>query len=140
MISKSFSFTHGHISNWKFEMPYNKTYPCFMTLSPSTEGFPGGSVVKNLPAMQETQETWVWSLGREGPLGEDTATHSSILVGKIPWTEEPGRLQSMQSWRVGHDWADTCNRGLKTGQTRDPLAVWLFFGSFPFVFAGISPG
>ena len=48
-------------------------------------------MVKNLPAMQET---WVRSLGREDPLEEGMATHSSILAWKIPWTEEPGRLYS----------------------------------------------
>ena len=50
--------------------------------------------VKRLPAMRET---WVRSLGREDPLEKEMATHSSILVWKIPWTEEPGRLQSMGS-------------------------------------------
>ena len=55
-------------------------------------GFPGGSVVKNLPAVQETQEMWVQSLGQEDPLEEEVATHSSILAWKIPWTEEPGGL------------------------------------------------
>ena len=50
-------------------------------------GFPGGSAVKNLPAMQEM---WVQSLEREDPLEEETATHSSILAWEIPWTEEPG--------------------------------------------------
>ena len=56
-------------------------------------GFPGGSAVKNPPAMQEPQETWVPSLGREAPLKESTATHSSILTWRIPRTEEPGGLQ-----------------------------------------------
>ena len=56
--------------------------------------------VKNLPAMQET---WVQSLGREGPLEEGMATHYSILAWRIPWTEEPGRLQPIGSQRVGHD-------------------------------------
>ena len=51
------------------------------------------------------QETRVWSLGREDPLEKEMATHSSTLAWKIPWTEEPGRLQSMGSQRVGHDWA-----------------------------------
>ena len=60
-------------------------------------GFPGGSVVKNLPATQEPQETWVQSLGQEDPLEEGMATHSSILAWRIPWTEEPGRLQSIES-------------------------------------------
>ena len=58
--------------------------------------------VKNLPAMQETQ---VWSLGREDPLEEGMATHSSILAQRVPWTEEPGGLESMGLQRVGHDWA-----------------------------------
>ena len=58
-------------------------------------GFPGGSVVRNLPAVQETQETWVRSLGQEDPVEEAMTTLSSILAGKISWTEEPGRLQFM---------------------------------------------
>ena len=53
--------------------------------------------VNNLPAMQETQETWFRSLGWEDPLKKEMATHSSILAWKIPWTEEPGWLQSMES-------------------------------------------
>ena len=50
------------------------------------------------------RETWVRSLGREDLLEKEMATHSSTLAWKIPWTEEPGRLQSMGSQRVGHDW------------------------------------
>ena len=57
-------------------------------------------LVKSLPAMWET---WVQSLGGEDPLEKGTATHSSILAWRIPWTEEPGRLQSVGSQRVGHD-------------------------------------
>ena len=56
--------------------------------------------IKNLPAMQETQ---VRSLGWEDPLEKGMATHSSILAWRIPWTEEPGGLQSMGKRRVGHD-------------------------------------
>ena len=52
------------------------------------------------------QETWVQSLGPEDPLEEGMVTHSSILAWRIPWTEEPGRLQSMGSQGVGHDWND----------------------------------
>ena len=52
-------------------------------------GFPGGSVVKNLPAMQATQERQFRSLGQEDPLEEEMAAHSSILAWEIPWTEEP---------------------------------------------------
>jgi hypothetical protein len=51
------------------------------------------------------QETWVRSLGQEDPLEEGMATHSSTLAWEIPWTEEPGGLQSMGSQRVGHDLA-----------------------------------
>ena len=54
--------------------------------------------------MQETQETWIRSLGWEDPLEEEMATHSSILAWEIPWTEEPGRLQSMGFQRVRHSW------------------------------------
>ena len=50
------------------------------------------------------RETWVWSLGQEDPLEKEMTTHSSILAWKIPWTEEPGRLQSMELQRVGHYW------------------------------------
>ena len=59
--------------------------------------------VKNLPAMQETQETWIQSLGWEDPLKEGMATQSSILAWRTPWTEEPVGLQSMGSQRVGHN-------------------------------------
>ena len=57
-------------------------------------------MVKNLTTVQETQ---VRSLGLENPLEEGMATHSSVLAWRIPWTEEPGGLQSMGSQRVGHD-------------------------------------
>ena len=57
-------------------------------------------VVNNLPAMQET---WVQSLGQEDPLEKEMVTHSSILAWKIPSTEEPGRLQSTELQRFGHD-------------------------------------
>ena len=58
-------------------------------------------MVKNLPAVQETQETWVQSLGQEDAMEEEMATHSSILAWRMSWTEEPGRLQSMGLQRVG---------------------------------------
>ena len=60
-------------------------------------GFPGGSVVKNPPAMQETQEIQVWLLSQEDPLEKEMATHSSIFAWRIPWTEELGGLQSIGS-------------------------------------------
>ena len=65
-------------------------------------GFPGRSAVKNLSAMKETR---VQSLCQEDPLENEMATHFSILAWKIPWTEEPGGLQSMGSQSVGHNLA-----------------------------------
>ena len=62
--------------------------------------FPGGSVVKNLPAMQERQETWTRALDQENPLEKEMTTQSSILAWEIPWTEE-----SMGVPRVRHDLA-----------------------------------
>ena len=60
-------------------------------------------MVKNPPAVQEIQEMWVRSLGLENTLEKGMATHSSILAWRIPWTEEPGRLQSSGSKRVRCD-------------------------------------
>ena len=60
--------------------------------------------VKNLPAIQEMQETPVWSLGQKCPLEKVMAAHCSILAWRIPWTEEPGGLHPMGLQRVGHDW------------------------------------
>ena len=57
--------------------------------------------------MQAMQETWVWYLGQEDSLEKEMATHSSIVAWKIPWTEEPGWLQSMRSQSVRNDWACT---------------------------------
>ena len=66
-----------------------------VTLQCKSLGFPSGAVVKKLSAMQEP--------GWEDPLEEEMAIHSSILAWRIPWTEEPGRLQCMGSHRVGHN-------------------------------------
>ena len=70
-------------------------------------------MVKNLPV---TQELWVWSLGREDPLEDDMATHSSILAWRTPWTEEADGLQSMGSQRVRRDWAtkQMCSKRFST--------------------------
>ena len=65
-------------------------------------------VIKNpCLLMQEIQEKWVWSLGREDSPGEGNGNPSSILAWEIPWTEEPSGLQSMRLQRVRHDWATT---------------------------------
>ena len=68
------------------------------------------------------QETWVLSLGREDPLEKGMATHSSILAWRIPWTGEPGWLQSMGLQRVGHNWVtnnNDNNKILVMGQDSD---------------------
>ena len=67
-------------------------------------GFSGGSVIKNLPAMQNT---CIQSLGQEDPLEKGMVTHSRILAWRIPWTEEPGGLPSMGSQRARHNLAMT---------------------------------
>ena len=67
-------------------------------------------MVKHLPAMRETQ---VRFLGWEDPLEKEMAIHSSTLAWKIPWTEEPDRLQSMGSQRVGHDWVTSLSYNYK---------------------------
>ena len=66
-------------------------------------GFPSGSAVMNLPAMHETQEMQVWSLDWKDTLEEEMATHVSIFPWQIPWTEEPGGLQTTGVQRVRHD-------------------------------------
>ena len=68
--------------------------------------FPGGSAVKNPPAIQESQEMKVQSLGQEDALEEAMGTHSSIFAWRIPWTEEPGGLRSIELQRVAHNWSD----------------------------------
>ena len=74
-------------------------------------------MVKNLPAIQDTQ---VRSLGWEDPLEEGRTTHSCILGWRIPWTEEPGGLQSMGSQRVGHDRATSLSGSLSPSPAHPP--------------------
>ena len=70
-------------------------------------GFPDGSgtslVAQRIKHLSTMRETWIRSLGREDPLEKEMAIHPSTIARKIPWTEEPGKLQSMGSQRVGHD-------------------------------------
>ena len=70
------------------------------------KGFPQWLGGKESACNQEPQEMQVWSLGQKDSLEEGIATHSSILAWRIPWTEEPGGLQSVGSQRVGHNWRD----------------------------------
>ena len=60
-------------------------------------------VAQTVKRLSTMRETWVRSLGREDPLEKETAIHSSTIAWKIPWTDEPDKLQSMRSQRVGHD-------------------------------------
>ena len=91
--------------NLYFESSERKWGTYFSTYNKYIHGFPGGSAVKNLPAIQETQETQVLSQGQKDPLEEGMATHFSILAWRIPWTEEPvWAIQSMGLQRVRHDW------------------------------------
>ena len=86
--------------------------------------------VKHLPAMQETR---VWSLGWEDPLEESVAIHSNILFWRIPWTEEPGRVQSIGSHRVKHNWSNLAQHsrelickvsGIQWNDETDDFSMW----------------
>ena len=92
--------------------------PDFRSNYQADRAFLMAQMVKHLPTMRET---WVQSLGWEDPLEKDMATHSSTLTWKIPWTEEPGRLQSMGSQRVGHDRGTQC---LLSELTRNGQSMW----------------
>ena len=84
-----------HVTFWSTQTLINKNFiwrKSFDQHYKENLSFPGDSVVKNPPAKQET---WVQSLGQENPLEKKIATHSSIPAWEIPWTEEPGRLQSL---------------------------------------------
>ena len=83
-----------------FKMSFKMTGSFFTPAPPGKHNIRVAQTVKRLPTMRET---WVRSLGREDPLEKEIATHSSVLAWKIPWTEDPGRLQSMGSQRIGYD-------------------------------------
>ena len=80
--------------------------------------------LKHLPAVQET---WVRSLSQQDPLEKEMATHSSIFAWRIPWKEEPGRIQSMGSQRVGHDWATSLTHSI-------PHFIYRLHFVYPFTF------
>ena len=96
-------------ASWGWEVPHtfwiltvSQNIPCLLWLFMLSYGASlMAQTVKNLPAMRET---WVQSPGWEDPLEKEMATHSSILAWRIPWTEEPGRLQSKGSKRAGQEW------------------------------------
>ena len=98
----------GSSSNWEWATLRSHRHQgsfrvfFFFFLSLVCDVYLVAQLVTNLPALQEA---WVQSLGWEDPLEKEMTTHSSILAWEIPWTEEPGRLQSMGSHRVRHNWA-----------------------------------
>ena len=97
---RAIDFLHSGKSIHSFTVLYLRFHTCIFWL-------PWWLRSKNPPANAgDVQETWVPSLGWEGLLEKEMATHSSILAWRIPWTEEPGGLQSMGSQRVRHNWSD----------------------------------
>ena len=111
-----------------------------MLHTPVFLGFPMAQLVKNLPAVWET---WVRSLGCKDFLEKEMATHSSIFAWKIPWIEEPGRLQSTGSQRVGQEWAltytvilhwDTKQAWLRSHSTENLLCLGPILSSQGFFF------
>ena len=84
-------------------------------------GFPDGLVGKESPLMQEMR---VWFLDQEDSLEKKVAIHSSALVWEIPWTEDPGGLQSVGSQRVGHDWTTTYNCNKKLNKKEHDFMIY----------------
>ena len=96
----------------------SKNFPQFVVFYTVTSLV--AQMVKHLPTMRET---WVRSLGWEDLLEKEMAPYSSTLAWKIPWVEEPGRLQSMGSQRVRHDWATSLHFMTITLQPKEPTQV-----------------
>ena len=94
-----YNYFSREMAQFENNFTFVRIWPYFLLLY-STGASLVVQTVKNLPAMQETQ---VCSLGQENPLEKEMAAHSSVLAWRIPWTEEPGRPQSMGSQRVGHN-------------------------------------
>ena len=92
---------HHHHRQYHYQNNQHRYHHCYLAIVVQDTASLMAQTVKNLPAMRET---WVWSLGQEDPLEKGMATLSSILAWEIPWTEEPGGLQSKGSQRVGHNW------------------------------------
>ena len=86
--------------------------------------------LKRLPGMWETG---VWSRGREDPLEKELATHSSTLAWRIPWREEPGRLQSMGLQRVRHDWGTSLSLSFSQSLRHETLENFFFISIFPLL-------
>ena len=98
ILEKSFqSFTNEYDVSCRLT-----TYGLYSVKVCPLYGFPGGAEVKNMPGMQETWEMQVQSMAQEDALEEEMATHPSILAWRIPWTEEPGRIYSLQGHKMSN--------------------------------------
>ena len=118
---KSLLFLKGGILHTKIILILLLIKGAYIFLFPQQNDIYLAQTVKHLPTMRET---WVQSLGQEDFLEKEMATHSSILAWKIPWTEEPGGLQSLGLQRVGHDWATSLSQTLMCiGVTGDLLKM-----------------
>ena len=89
--------------------------------------------------MQAMYETQVWSLGQEDSLQEGMETHSSVLAWRVPWTEEPGGLESIGSQRAGHDWSHLAQHTGWQQQIQQKSVDCVFKGKYPKVTTLIPP-
>ena len=101
---------------------------CFLDFSRPVESSPMVQQVKTLPTMQETQKTWVWSMGWKGPLEEENGNPLLYSCLENPWTEEPGGLQSKGLQRVRHDWATKQEQSLRASEVLSwpKVSFWVF--------------
>ena len=114
-VTQDFMGTHHSVQIWRLRGIFFKKVSLIWNLkiqmNPEVEvkleWLTGGWVAQTVKRLSAKQETQVRSLGWEDPQEKEMAAHSSILAWKIPWTAEPGRLLSMGSQRVGHDWANS---------------------------------
>ena len=115
-------------------LPNRTSFPSYTSVFKSQTGFSRWLRGKKKKICLPMQETHIWSLGQEDPLEGEMATHSSIHAWEIPRTEEPGRLQSMGSQKVGHDWATAyAEEPNKANQIRTLLWHLQCFCPHPFL-------
>ena len=100
---RNYTHTHTHIKYTNRDLVRRRGSKNESNYGIYSKVLPGSTVVKKLLPIQETQKIRVWSLDQEETLEREMATHYSILAWRIPWTEEPGRLQNMGLQRAGHD-------------------------------------
>ena len=132
LLLRHFLLNHSSVMldlwNYSLYISFSPTFsmPSYCWVHNRVLDSPGAQMVKNLPAVLET---WVWSPAWEDPLlGKGMAIQPSILVWKIPWTEEPGGLQSVGSQRVGQDWATN------SATSRFPLSLSLSLSLYIYIY------